>query len=219
MRHESLCVTRLVLQIRNGGRPLVRDDGRDGVAAFSNLRGGFQHVGKRQLAKARVQRGPGRDGAGHRHRIPAARRALGGAVCVFAVLVAEVIQVPRLRCRAGGVQAVQLLAVPQDGKGIAAQAARNGLHHREHGRRCNGRIYRAAAREQHAQSGLRRQRVRGGNNIARKQRNAHGGVGVLPIEAVGHGLGKEVGSMDRMIICGAWNLIKLKFVGYCLRKT
>ncbi|MFP4594704.1 hypothetical protein, partial [Ralstonia sp.] len=30
-------------------------------------------------------------------------------------------------------------------------------------------------------------RVRGGDHVARKQRNAHGRVGVLPVEVVGHG--------------------------------
>ncbi len=142
--HERLRVAGLAVQLGDGRRPLVRDDGGDGVAAFRDLGRRFQHVGERQPAETLVQGRPGRDGARHRHRIPAARGAPGVAVGVFAVLAAEVVEAPAARRGTRCIEAVQALAVPQDGEGIAAQAARYRLDDGQHGRRRDRRIGRAA---------------------------------------------------------------------------
>jgi hypothetical protein len=70
---------------------------------------------------------------------------------------------------------MQALAVPEDGEVVAAQAVGAGLDdgHRRGGG--DGGVDGIAATLQHAQAGLRRQRLRGGDHIARKQRAAHAG--------------------------------------------
>ncbi len=82
---------------------------------------------------------------------------------------------------------MQLFAIPQNAERIAAKAVADGLHDGHGGSGCNRRVYRVAALEQHAQAGLRAQRMRGGHNIARKQRQAGGGVGVVEVEIETHG--------------------------------
>ncbi|MNX98862.1 hypothetical protein D3C86_1312870 [compost metagenome] len=189
MRHEGVGEAGLGLQVRNGGGPLVRHHRRHGVAALGDLDRRLHQVFERQLAELLVQRGPAGHHARHGDRIPAADRPIGEAVAVHAVLVLEVFGVPGGRGHARRVQAMQFLAVPEDREGVATQAARHRLHQRDGGSGGDGRIDGIAALEQHAQAGLCRQRVRGGDHVAREQRNAHGGVGVGPVEVL-HGLSR-----------------------------
>ena len=77
---------------------------------------------------------------------------------------------------------MQLLAIPQNTKSVRTQAVADGLGQSQRGRSGHGGIDRVAAFEHHAQTGLRGQRVRGGNHIARKQRQTGAGVGSVEIE-------------------------------------
>jgi hypothetical protein len=65
-----------------------------------------------------------------------------------------------------------LLAVPDDAEGVGAQAVAAGFDDGHHGRRGDGGVHRIATAQQHAQTGLRGQRVRSGNDVARKPVNA-----------------------------------------------
>ncbi len=180
-RHEGLGVTRLRVELRQrrGQRPFALRDHRHRVAALGNLDRRRHQVGERQLAELAAQGHPRGHRAGHRHRAPAAlRRCLRLGVEVLA----EVVRRPGLRRRAGGVQAVQRPAVPQDAEGIGAQAVAAGLDQRHAGRRRNGRIDRVAACGHHAQSRLGSQRMRGRHDVAREQRAARAGIAGSPVE-------------------------------------
>ena len=60
---------------------------------------------------------------------------------------------------------MQFFAIPNNGKGIAAQAATRGLHHRQ-GHSCgNGRVHRIATRFQQAQASLGGQWLRGADDV------------------------------------------------------
>eukprot|EP01034_Spumella_vulgaris_P032601 gene32601-40230_t len=104
----------------------------------------------------------------------------GGGGC--AVLGLEVLRRPGLRGAARGVEAVQLLPIPQDAERIAAQAVAHGLHQRHHGGGGHGGIHRVATLLQDAQTGLRGQRVRGGHHVACEHRDAGREVRVLVVE-------------------------------------
>ncbi|CFP66945.1 hypothetical protein [Bordetella pertussis] len=77
---------------------------------------------------------------------------------------------------------MQLPAIPDDGEAVAAQSTGHRLDQHDGRRRRDGRIDRVAALEQHTQAGLRRQRVRGGHDIAGEDGNAGGRVRIDPIE-------------------------------------
>ena len=180
--HEGLGVAGLRAQLIGGGGPLVRHHRRHGVAALGDLDGRLEQLLERQLAQLFMQRGPARHHARHRDRVPAALGLHRQPVRADAMLALEVFDVPGGRGHAGGIQAMQLLAVPDDGETVAAQAAGNRLDQHDGGRGGDGRVHGVAALEQHAQSGLRRQRVRGGHHVAGEQRNADGGIGIAPVE-------------------------------------
>ena len=180
--HEGVGKAGLRLQLGHGGGPLLAHHRGHQVAALGDLDGRGQHVGQRQAAEAFVELHPGRHGAGHGDAVDAALGRRAGIVAVFA---AEVVHAPLGGRAAGGVQAVQLLAVPQDAEGVAAQAVADGLADGHGGGAGHGGIDRVATLLQHAQPRLRRQRVRGGDHVAREHGVAGGGVGVVVAE--GHG--------------------------------
>ena len=76
---------------------------------------------------------------------------------------------------------MQLLAVPDDGETVAAQAAGNRLDQHD-----GGAAAMAASTALPPLSSMRnpacRQRVRGGHHVAGEQRNADGGIGIAPVE-------------------------------------
>jgi hypothetical protein len=170
------------LQLFHGRSPFALHDGGHQIATLGHVNGRLHQVGKRQLAKALAQRHPGRHRAGHGDGIDAPRGRRGG---MGAVLSAEVLRRPALRGAARGIQAMQLLSVPQDGKGVAAQAVADRLGDGDGGCGRNGRIDCIAALPEHAQARLCRQRVRGGHHIAGKHRQAGGGIGIEEIELHG----------------------------------
>ena len=173
---EALGKAGLAAQPLAAHGPQRGDDGRDRKAIPCIADGRRGHLGQRQLAEAARQLHPGRNGAGHGHRVPAGV-GHGGAAGIT-------VGRPGGRRAARGIEAVQLLAVPQDGEGIAADAAAGGLHHRQRHRGGHGGVHRIAAGQQHAQAGLRRQRVRGADHVAPQHRRAGGGVGLGPVEGV-----------------------------------
>ena len=71
---------------------------------------------------------------------------------------------------------MHFLAIPQNTKRVRAQTTTNGLGDGDGGSRRNGRIDRIAPFEHHAQTSLGRQRMRCGNHVARKQRQARGRI-------------------------------------------
>ena len=158
--------------------PLALHHHRHSKTPLGDLDRGRQRVGQRQAAEALAQLHPGADAARHRHRIDAAPRRRHGVT----VPAPEIVGRPGGRRAAGGVQPVQALAVPQDAEGIAAEAVADRLAHRHGGGRGHGGIDRIAALLQHAQPGLRRQRVRSGDQIAAEHRQARRGVARSVVE-------------------------------------
>ncbi len=73
---------------------------------------------------------------------------------------------------AGSVEAVELLAVPDDGIGVGADAVRYRLDQRQRDRGGEDRVDRAAAGGEHLQAGLRGERLRGRDHVRREQRLA-----------------------------------------------
>ena len=171
-------------EFRGGVGPLLLHHDRQQVAALGDLDGRLQQVGKRQLAELFAQRHPGADGAGHGDRIETALGRLG----VVAVFFLEVGRRPARRRRAGRIEAVQLLAIPQDGEGVAAKPVADRLADRHRGGGGNGGIHCVAALPHHSQSGLRRQRMRSGADVACQHRDTGGGVRIGEVEFHGKAL-------------------------------
>jgi hypothetical protein len=159
-----------------GTRPFVGHADRHRVAALGDLDGRHHQLGKAQAPEAPVQRHP----AGHR-----ARHGDGAPAARGDRRVAIVRATQALRRRPAGVQAVQLRTVPDQREGVRAQAVAAGLDQGHAGRRGDGGVHRVATLLQHAQAGLRRQRVAGRHHIAREHRAALARVGVGPVEAHG----------------------------------
>ena len=180
--HEGLGVARLVAQFIGGGGPLVRHHRRHGIAALGDLDGRFEQLLERQLAELFVQRGPAGHHARHRDRVPAALGLDRQAVGADAVLALEVFDIPRGGGHARGIQAMQFLAVPDDGKAVAPQAAGDRLDQHDGGGGGDGGVDRVTALEQHAQASLGRQGVRRGHHVTREQRDTDGGIRVDPVE-------------------------------------
>jgi hypothetical protein len=81
---------------------------------------------------------------------------------------------------------VQFAFGPYQRKGVAANAVHCGFHNSERDGGGNGGVHCITALEQHAHSRLRRQWLRGRDDVPGKQRAALRGVGQIPTE--GHGL-------------------------------
>ena len=124
------------------------------------------------LPKRSLKARPARHGARHGDGIEA---AFGRSERPGAVFAVEVTGRPGLGCRAAGVEPVQLLTIPEDAERIRAQAVAHRLGDRQCRGGGDGRVHRVAALQQHAQAGLRCQRVRGAHDIARKQRQPGAG--------------------------------------------
>ena len=174
--HKRSGKTWQVLQQRYLAGPFFGHDSPHRMAAFGQLDGGLEQIAKRQLAEALRQRYPSSHRTGRGDRIPAAQRHFG------TVLALEIGRVPGRRGDSRRIQAMQFLAVPQDGKVVASQAVGDRL---DDGHRCssgNRSVHRIATFVQHAQTGLRREWLGGSHHIARHHRAANGGVGVVPVE-------------------------------------
>ena len=182
VRHECLRKAGQLTQDGRGRRPLLLHHHRHAVAALGDFDGTLQQVGKRQFAEAFAQGHPTGHSTGHGGAVPTAQGQVGG---VSAVLALEVVGRPRRRRAARRIQAVQLMAVPQNAKRVRPQAVADRLNNGHGGCGGNGRIDRVAAVLQHAQTGLRGQRVRGAHHVAAKHRQALAGVAVGVVEVVG----------------------------------
>jgi hypothetical protein len=173
--HEGLGEARQGLQFGRSRRPFLLHHHRQQVAPLGDLDGRLHQVSERQLAEALAHRHPAAHRTGHGDGIEA---AFGGRCHVLPVLAAEILRRPGRRCAARGVQPVQFLAVPEDAERVAAQPVAHRLADR-HGRRGrHGGIHRVAAVVEHAQAGLRRQRVGRRHDVARKDRQARAEVGI-----------------------------------------
>src|SRR5205807_5998324 len=125
-----------------------------------------------QLAEFAMQLQPRRYAAGNGDGIPAARR--------HRFLAAEELGRPAGRGATGGIEAVQLPAVPDDGVGVGADAVGHRLDQREGDGGGEGGVDRSAAGGEHLQPGLRGKRLRGGHGIFGEHRPARPGVGIVP---------------------------------------
>ena len=112
--------------------------------------------------------------ARHGDRVPAALRHRRHAF--------EAFERPPGRRAAGGVQAVQLLAVPQDAERVAADAVARRLDDGQRDGGCERRIDGIAAFQQHPEPRLRGERLRCGDHVARKHRHALRRIRKLPVE-------------------------------------
>ena len=79
---------------------------------------------------------------------------------------------PAGRRAPGRVQAVKFFTVPDDGKGVAADAVAGRLNNGQRHGGGNGRIDGVATQLQHFHSRLRRQRLRSGNGVVAHHRRA-----------------------------------------------
>ena len=139
--------------------PNQRGD-REAVARVVN--GGLRQGGQRQRSEAFRQGDPAGYRPRHGYRVPAdfGHRGFSG----------KQIRVPARRRTTGGVQAVQLFTVPDDSKGVAADAVAGRLDHRQRHGGGYGRIHGIPAQLQHLHSRLRRQRLRSGNSVMAQHR-------------------------------------------------
>ncbi len=179
-------------------RPLLGDGRRHqkAVAAVADRR--LEQLLERQLAELGVQLDP--------------RRHAPGTVTEFqpsagTALPPKYSGVQRRGRAARGVQAVQLLAVPDDGEGVRADAVGHRLHHRQRDRGGEGRVHRAAALGEHPQARLRGERLRGAHDVCRQDRLSRPGVGEVPTERRGHVRERNAcGDIDGAILRGGVTL-------------
>ncbi|MCY1306774.1 hypothetical protein D9M70_566540 [compost metagenome] len=89
---------------------------------------------------------------------------------------------------AAGVQAVQSVLDPDQGKGVAADGATGGLDHGQRRSRGDGGIYGIATGAQHGDACLGGQRLRGGDHaVTGEHALALGGVGIFVGGKAQHG--------------------------------
>ena len=161
--------------------PLARDARAHHEAVAGIADRSFEQRLERQLAEFLVQRDPGGDRAGNGHRVPARHR--------HAVAAGETLRRPPGRRAAGSVEAVQLIAVPDDREGIAADSVHGRLDDRQRDRRGDGRIDRIAAARQHREARLSGQRLRRCHDIGGKHRHAVRCIGKRPVHLAASQLG------------------------------
>ncbi|MNN08535.1 hypothetical protein D3C81_1213930 [compost metagenome] len=171
-RGERLGKTGLVAQHRHLGLPLAMDRMRDHVAMGGVLDGRLEQVLERQRAEAFPRGAPARDCAGHRHAVPAGEGH--GAVA------GERFGRPGTRRAAGGVEAVQRLAVPDQREGVAANAVHARFHYGQRDGGGQRGIHGIAAPREHAQAGGCCQWLRRGDHIVGKHRQAARRVRKIP---------------------------------------
>ena len=174
LRQEGVGEARLLAEQPAAHLPEAGDDRRDGetVAGIADGRRGQRR--ERQAAEAAPERDPAGDGARHGDAVPAARRH--GAAS------GEARRRPGGGRPAGRVQPVQFLAVPEDGEGVAAEAAAGRL---DHGQRHGGgkrRVDGVAALRQHGEAGLSRERLRGRDDVVAEHGGALRRVGLCEID-------------------------------------
>ena len=172
----------LAVQLLGGRGPLLLHHHGHQVAALGDIDSCLHQVGKRQFAKALAQRRPTCDGARNGYSVHAPLGRVGLVRAVFAV---EVSRRPGCGGMARGIQAVQLLAVPQNAKRIRTQAVAHRLGNRQGSGSGDGRVDGITALPVHAQARLRGQRVRGADDVARKDRQARRAVGVGKVKLHG----------------------------------
>ena len=177
VRQEVIGEAGLGLQLRNLFLPLPGDGRRDQEAIAAVADRALEQLLERQLAPALVHLHPRRNAAGHGDAVPAAHR--------HGLLAGEEFWRPGRGRAAGGVQAVQLAAVPEDGVGVRADAVRHRLDQREGDRGGEDRVDGAAAIGEHLQARLRGEWLRSRDHVLRKQRLARPRVRVGPRKA-GH---------------------------------
>ncbi len=179
-RHEGFGEAGLDFQLRHLRRPLPGNGRRDHESLASVADRRLEQFLEGQLAEFPVQLDPGGDAARHTHRIPAAHRHLA--------FLGEVLGRPCRGRTARGVEAVQLLAVPDDRVGVRADAVGHGLHQRQRDRGGEDRVHRAASRGEHLYARLRGERLRSADDVFREQRLARPVVGELPGKGNAHGV-------------------------------
>ena len=148
-------------------------DRREGVAIVGVLNRWLEEVGEGELAEALRKFHPGGDGPGRGDGIPAARGhvlQIGEPACFQAE-----------RRLARGVEAGELLAVPDDGKRIRADAVAGGFDNCQGNGGSKGGVNSIAAGEQHAQTSRRGERLRGRHDVLRQDRHALRTVGKGPV--------------------------------------
>ena len=182
VRQERLGPAGLRREQRRRRQPLPLDDDRHRIAAFGDVDRRGEQIGEGELAETLRQRHPARDRAGHGDRVPAAH---GRPLRVAAVFLAEVLGRPRRRRPARGIEPMQLRSVPEDAERVRAEAVAARLDDRHHRRRGDRSIDGVAAALDHAEARLRRERVRGRDDVAREDRDARRRVARLPIEVHG----------------------------------
>jgi len=174
LRQEGVGEARLAGQLGGLRGPLARDGGRDRETLLGIGDGRLEQGGERQLAEALRQGLPARHLARHGDRAPAGGR--------HGLAAGEILRRPGGRRAAAGVQAVQAAAMPDQREQIAADAVHDRLDHGQRNGRGDGAVHRVAAGQQHAQAGLRRQRLAGGYRIGCQHGHFAAGVGEGPIE-------------------------------------
>ena len=163
-RGETGAEARLIFQLVVAALPEMPNQRGDREAVARVVNGGLRQGGQRQRAEAFRQGDPAGYRPRHGHRVPAdfGHRGFSG----------KQIRVPARRRTTGSVQAVQLFTVPDDSKGVAADAVAGRLDHRQRHGGGYGRINGIPPQLQHLHSRLRRQRLRRRNGIMAQHRRA-----------------------------------------------
>ena len=174
-RQEVFGESRHRAQDRHGLGPLVGNHRahRETVASVADCRS--EQVRKRELAVTLGQRDPAGGRAGNRDRVPTRAR--------HRVVVRETLRRPRGGRASRGVETRELAAVPDNGEQVAADPVAARLDDRQCNRGRQRGVDRVATGAQHGQPSLRRERLRGRDDIACKDRRAARCVGNVPVEA------------------------------------
>ena len=144
LRSESLAVTRLRQEFGHLCLPLTVYGRGHHVTKAGVTQGRLEQLGKGHAAKAVRQRTPCRHGARYRDGIPAAQRHV--------IVTREMLRRPFAGRAAGGVEAMHLVAVPDDGKRVSADAVHTGFDHGQSDSGGQRGIDRVAATRQHQQA-------------------------------------------------------------------
>ncbi len=139
------------------------DHRRDGESGLGVGDCRLEQLAHLESAEALMQILPRGRRTGHRDTRPA---PLGHRI---EALLPQCFRTGCARPAAGGVQPVELVTVPDDGEGVAADAVGVGLEHGERRRGGDGRVRCAAAVLQHLESRLGGQRLTGGDGTVVRQ--------------------------------------------------
>ena len=138
-------------KLSNLAFPVLCQHWRDRITVAGISNRACEELIKRHRAEAFPELYPGIDRTRHRNTVPAVFRN--------AVLAGKIFGCPRRRRAAAAVKAVQAGGIPNDGKGVAADAVHGGFDNGQADRGGDGRVHGIAAATQDLKAGLGGERL------------------------------------------------------------